>query len=163
MIAQNLTGSILTTPRLYRLVVAFSVAGDAAFQRAVVGWLLAAMLLARRPATPAHGARRARRNAAWRRLRADVRPCGASGRVSTGTVCGWRAVLVTPSEDFSATARANGQPTGGSVSAAWGGNLLTTPLLAIARQCLPPDAYPFRHDAVPWCLVRRASPFARHH
>ncbi len=116
MIAQNLTGSILTTLALYWPVVLL-VLLVTLLSSAVVGWLLVrySSLPGNTGAWGSSPGGAAAMVAMAQDYGADIRPGGVYA-VSTGTVCGWRGGAGDTPD--TRRQRGSGQPTGDLVSAA---------------------------------------------
>lgn len=156
MIAQNLTGSILTTLALYWPVVLL-VLLVTLLSSAIVGWLLVrySSLPGNTGAWGSSPGGAAAMVAMAQDYGADIRLVAFMQYLRVLFVAG-AAVLVTRLILGDSAAAVSQQ-------VIWfpplSGNLLTTLLLAICRS---PVAYPFRHDAAPH-VGRRDSPFARHH
>ncbi|ELN02479.1 aidB regulatorAbrB [Salmonella enterica subsp. enterica serovar Enteritidis str. CDC_2010K_1795] len=116
MIAQNLTGSILTTLALYWPVVLL-VLLVTLLSSAIVGWLLVrySSLPGNTGAWGVFAGRRGGNGSDGARLRGGYPPGGVYA-VSTGTVCGWRGGAGDTPD--TRRQRGSGQPTGDLVSTA---------------------------------------------
>lgn len=159
MIAQNLTGSILTTLALYWPVVLL-VLLVTLLSSAIVGWLLVrySSLPGNTGAWGSSPGGAAAMVAMAQDYGADIRLVAFMQYLRVLFVAG-AAVLVT-------------RLILGDSAAAVSQQVIWFRRLAViiddaaisdrGGHCRSPDAYPFRHDAAPH-VGRRASPFARHH